>query len=351
MAMKKFIDITDFSREELRETLNQITFLKQNASVYANELKGKAIINAFYEKNQFVQTAYSAISARISGSSYSYSHTPGRALKDEVAEMSAFSDAIVLSHPKRGAALAASLYSTVPVINAGDGNRAYPVGTLCDIASVWLEKNHVSNMKVGFLGDFEDNPRVRDLLKCLNIYKGNEFYFVSVNGKKLPEEYTALMDERERRYATYDNLFDILPELDVLFMTEVKKSSFENETVYEAKKENFVLSEKLLLTAKKDLVILHTFPRGDELPFEADSDPRAKYIKAFNYFADACLISIIKTVSGKAGRNIIPDFEEATHNCVCGKENCITSEEGYLPSLFDETDNGKLICRYCNQEL
>lgn len=351
MAMKRFIDITDFTREELRETLNQFAFVKENSSVYSNEMKGKTVINAFFEENQFAELAFSNVAARTGGTAIAYKHTEGRSLKDEVMEMSAFADAIVLSHPKKGAARAASLYATAPVINAGDGKRAYPVRTLADISSVWMEKKHVSNMKIGFLGDFSDNAQVKGLLQCLNLYNGNEFYFISVNGKPLSDDYVSLMDKRDKPFVVFDNLFDILPELDILYMTKVDKSSFDSEIMYESRKHNFTLDERMLMVAKPDLLIMHPFPRGEELDMSADSDARAKYFKMFNYFSDACLISLIKTVSNKPGRNIVPSWEEATHRCRCEKEDCITSTESYLPPLFHEATDGRLICKYCMQEL
>lgn len=351
MAMKRFIDITDFTREELRETLNQFVFVKENSSVYANEMKGKTVINAFFEEDQFTEMAFSTVAARTGGTAISYKHTEGRSLKDEVMEMSAFADAIVLSHSKKGAARAASLYATVPVINAGDGKRAYPVRTLTDISSVWMEKKHVSNMKIGFLGDFSDNSQVKGLLQCLNLYNGNEFYFISVNGKPLSDDYVALMDKRDKPFVVFDNLFDILPELDILYMTKVDKASFDSEIMYESRKHNFTLDERMLMVAKPDLLIMHSFPRGEELDISVDSDARAKYFKMFNYFSDACLIALIKTVSNKPGRSIAPSWEEPTHQCRCEKEDCITSTEGYLPPLFHETTDGRLVCKYCMQEL
>ena len=351
MAMKRFMDITDFTREELRETLNQFVFVNQNKSVYASELKGKTIINAFFKENNFVKASYEATASRTSGSAISYSHTPGRTLKDEVTEMSALGDVIVLSHPKKGAARAASLYSRIPVINAGDGGRAYPVRTLADIATVSLEKKHVSNMKIGFLGDFSDNAPAKGLLQCLNLYKGNEFYFVSVNGKPISDAYVSLMDKREKPFEVYNNLFDILPELDVLYMTRVDKSSFDNEIMYESRKHNFVLDERMLMIAKPDLIVMHPFPRGEELDMSVDGDHRVVYFRQMGYFNDACLISLIKTVSNKPSKYIEPINEAPTHEKCCGKEDCITSEEGYLPPLFFETEDGRLICKYCMQEL
>ena len=206
-------------------------------------------------------------------------------------------------------------------------------------------------MKIGFLGDFSSNALVKGLLQCLNLYKGNEFYFISVNGKPLSEEYLTILDRREKDFTVFDNLFDVIGELDILYMTPVTVDAFESEIMFEARKHNFILDERMLLSAKKELVILHHFPRSVELDESVDSDPRAKYFNGFERETDACIASMVKTLSGKAGRTITPDFEESTHNEFCGKEDCITSSESYLPSLFFETSDGRLICKYCGQEL
>ena len=351
MAMKKFLDITDFSREGLREILNLMSFLKTNTGTYSNELDKKVVANAFYKEDKNTEASFTAAAVRMGGSAMSFSASSNGNLKDDVTVMSSVSDVIVLSHPKKGAARAASLYSSVPVINAGDGGRAYPVKTLADFSTVWIEKNHISNMNIGFSGDFSDNALVKNLLQCLSLYNGNVFYFVSVNGKPLPEELVTILNKREKSYFVSDNLFDVIPELDVLYMTEVTGKSFASEKELDEKKHNFILNEKMLLTAKEDLVILHHFPRGIELDMTVDADERAKYTSALDRYVDACCASILKTVTGKAGRYIKPDFEEATHNAFCGKEDCITSDEKYLPPLFYELADGKLICKYCGQEL
>lgn len=351
MAMKRFIDITDFSREELRETLNQITYMKSNSSVYNKEFDGKTVVNAFYKQNQITESSFTAAVAKMGGTPISFQHIDGMSLRDEARVMSSVADAIVINHPKKGAARALSMYANVPVVNAGDGERAFPVRTLADISTIWLEKNHVSNMKVGFLGDFSDNSCVKGLLQCLNLYKGNEFYFVSVNGKPLSDDYVALMDKREKDFVVFDNLFEILPELDVLYMTKVDKSSFDSEIMYESRKHNFILDERMLLAAKPDLLIMHSFPRGEELNESVDADARARYFKNMNVFMDACKIALIKTVSNKTGRTIEPSFEAETHEECCNNPDCITSEEKYLPQLFHELQDGRLICKYCSQEL
>ena len=348
--MKRFIDITDFTREELREAINLVTFVKDNEHVYANEMVNRTLINAFFEEDRNAQMTFTTAATRMGGSHFDFPLKEGESLKDAVMTMSACGDVIVLKHPKKGAARAASLYATIPVINAGDGDRAYPVKTLADISSVWIEKNHISNMKIGFVGDFSNNPLVRGLLQCLNIYKGNEFYFISVNGKPITEDFISIMDRREKPFVVYDNLAEPLPELDVVYFTEIKKDSFDSAIQYEARKHCFSLDERLLLTAKKDLAILHQFPRGEELDMSIDSDERAKYFKMLNYNVNSAMAIILKLITKRTGRLIKPCVEEATHDFKCMKDDCITSTEDYLPPLFHENAEGELICKYCGQK-
>ena len=349
-TMKRFIDITDFTREELREAINLVTFVNSNQHVYSKEMENRTLINAFYEEDRNAKMTFTTAATRMGGAHFDFECKEGESLRDAVMTMSSCGDIIVLNHPKKGAARAASLYATIPVINAGDGGRAYPVKTLADVSAVWMVKNHVSNMKIGFVGDFSNNTLVRGLLQCLNIYKGNEFFFVSVNGKEISDDFIRIMDRRDKPFVVYDNLSEPLPELDVLYMTEVKKESFDSMIQYEARKHNFVLDERLLLTAKPDLAILHQFPRGEEIDISVDSDERAKYFSMLNYSVDAAMAIILKLVTKRTGRLIKPTEETATHDFKCLKDDCITSTEDYLPPLFHETEDGEYICKYCGQK-
>ena len=348
--MKRFIDITDFTREELREAINLVTFIKDNQHVYAKEMINRTLVTAFSEDDRNAKMAFTTAATRMGGAHFDFKFKEGESLKDAVMAMSSCGDVIVLNHHKKGAARAASLYATIPVINAGDGKRAYPVKTLSDISTVWIEKNHVSNMKIGFVGDFSNNALVRGLLQCLNIYKGNEFFFVSANGKPITDDFISIMDRREKPFVVYDNLAEPLPELDVIYFTEVKKEFFDSVIQYEARKHCFNLNERLLLTSKPDLAILHQFPRNEEISESVDDDERAKYFKMLEYNVDAAIAIIIKLITKRTGRLIKPCMEEPTHDFKCLKEDCITSTEDYLPPLFHENANGELICKYCGQK-
>ena len=351
MELRRFLDITDFSRDGLREALNLMAFIVKNRDTYAGALSGRTVALSLPVADRNAAAFFRFAAARMNGQTIDFAPQPGETLRDTAAVLSACSDIIVMNHPKKGAARAMSLYSRVPVVNAGDGGRAYPVRTLADFASVWNKKQHVSNMNVGFLGNFENNALVRGLLQCLNIYKGNEFYFISVNGKPVSDDYVNLMDRREKPFEVYDNLFEILPQLDVLYMTKVDASDFESEIMYESRRHNFTVDERVLMTAKPDLVVLHGFPRGAELDVSADNTAQAAYFDQLGYEVDACTAILLKMVQNRAGRLIQPHWEGPTHDCVCGKPDCITSDEPYLPPLFHEAADGSLICKYCGAKI
>ena len=349
MEFKRFLDITDFSREGLREALNLMAYIKENRSAYDAQLEKRTVAMVFDENSRNSEAFFKCAVTRMGGMSFDFKLSEGESFKDAAAVLSACSDIIVINHPKKGAARAMSMYAGVPVVNAGDGGRAFPVQTLADFATVWNEKKHVSNMKIGFLGDFSNNALARNLLQCLNLYNGNEFYFVSVNGKPLSDDYIKIMDKRDKAYSVYDNLFDVLPELDLLYMTKVGKNSFDSEIMYEARKHNFILDERLMMTAKPGLMIMHPFPKGEEIDPYIDSLPNAAYYSQMDYTVDACTAILLKLVMNRAGRIITPCYEEKTHDAYCGAEDCITSTEKYLPPLFHETADGTLICKYCGR--
>ncbi len=354
--MRHLIDILELSVEELDSLIKTACDIIENPDKYAHKCAGKKLATLFFEPSTRTRLSFEAAMYELGGNvltmadASSSSAAKGESVADTAKMISCYADIIAMRHPKEGAPLVAANNASIPVINAGDGDRAYPVKTLADISSVWIEKNHISNMKIGFVGDFSNNALVRGLLQCLNIYKGNEFYFISANGKPIPDDFISIMDKRDKPYVVYDNLAEPLPELDVIYFTEVKKESFKSAIQYGARKHCFSLDERLLLTAKPELVILHQFPRGVEIDMSVDSDPRAKYFDALNYNVDAAMAIIQKLISKRKGRLIKPCYEEATHDFKCLKDDCITSTEDYLPPLFHENAEGELVCKYCGQK-
>ena len=210
----------------------------------------------------------------------SSSASKGESVADTIRVVSAYCDIIAMRHPKEGAPLVATMHSLVPVINAGDGGHNHPTQTLTDLMTIHKEKGHVDNLTVGFCGDLKFGRTVHSLVAAMSRYTGISFVFVSPEELKLPryvkEQY---IKEKNIPYTQSASLEEVMPELDVLYMTRVQKERFFNEEDYLRLKDSYILTPDKLANAKKDLCILHPLPRVNEISVAVDDDPRACYFK------------------------------------------------------------------------
>jgi aspartate carbamoyltransferase catalytic subunit len=225
-----------------------------------------------------------------------------------VRTVACYADAIVMRNPKEGAALVASRYSPVPVINAGDGGHHHPTQTLTDLLTVKRLrgkgsaglKEGLRGLTVGFCGDLKFGRTVHSLAKALARYQGLDFIFVSPPELRVPGYITRLLEKAGIGYRETTGLEEVMPQLDVLYMTRVQRERFFNEEDYIRLKDTYVLSLKKMESAKKELIILHPLPRVNEIAIEVDADPRAAYFKQIKYgmyVRMALLASILGVVS------------------------------------------------------
>ena len=190
--------------------------------------------------------------------------------------MSCYADIIEMRHPKEGAPLVASMNSSIPVINAGDGGHNHPTQTLADLLTIWREKGRFDNLTVGFCGDLKFGRTVHSLISALSRYAGINIVLISPEELKLPsyvkEEF---LKPEGIAYKQTTNLLEVMPDLDVLYMTRVQKERFFNEEDYLRLKDSYILTPDKLKDAKSDLCIMHPLPRVNEIAVAIDDDPRA----------------------------------------------------------------------------
>ena len=185
-----------------------------------------------------------------------------------------------MRHPKEGAPLVAALNAGVPVINAGDGGHNHPTQTLADLLTIKREKGSLDNFTIGFCGDLKFGRTVHSLINALSKHTGIRVILISPNELKLPDYVKSSVSSSDGITLTEtDRLDDVLPELDVLYMTRVQKERFFNEADYIRLKDSYILTPEKLTGAKKDLAILHPLPRVNEISVAVDNDPRACYFK------------------------------------------------------------------------
>ena len=218
-------------------------------------------------------------------------------------------DICAMRHPKEGAPLCASMYATIPVINAGDGGHYHPTQTLIDLLTIRQRKGRLDHLTVGFCGDLKFGRTVHSLVNSLVRYPGNEFYFISPEELRIPD----YMIERTLKpsHSTYREVSDLeetLPKLDVLYMTRVQKERFFNEEDYIRLKDTYILNKEKLELASSDMPVLHPLPRVDEISVDVDSDPRAAYFQQVQngkYVRMALILALLEITDPLTGEKVL----------------------------------------------
>ena len=284
--MENLIDIMQLSTEEIDELVKTGCDIMEHPAEYAHKCDGKILATLFFEPSTRTRLSFESAMLSLGGqvlgfsSAASSSASKGESVADTIRVISAYCDIIAMRHPKEGAPLVATMHSLVPVINAGDGGHNHPTQTLTDLMTIHKEKGHVDNLTVGFCGDLKFGRTVHSLVAAMSRYTGIRFVFVSPEELKLPryvkEQY---IKEKNIPYTQSASLEEVMPELDVLYMTRVQKERFFNEEDYLRLKDSYILTPDKLANAKKDLCILHPLPRVNEISVAVDDDPRACYFK------------------------------------------------------------------------
>lgn len=214
----------------------------------------------------------------------SSSAAKGESVSDTIRVISCYADICAIRHPKEGAALVASLKSSIPVINAGDGGHQHPTQTLTDLLTIYSLKQGFDNLTIGLCGDLKFGRTVHSLIHALIRYPGIKFVLISPEELKIPDYIREdVLKKHNVPFTELERLEDAMPDLDILYMTRVQKERFFNEEDYVRMKDFYILTKDKLSLAKEDMLILHPLPRVNEISVEVDDDPRAVYFKQAQY--------------------------------------------------------------------
>lgn len=284
--MKNLLSITDFSVEEIGALLKTAEDIKNNPEKYREKCKYKKLATLFFEPSTRTRLSFESAMLSLGGNvlgfadANSSSASKGESVADTVRVVSCYSDIIAMRHPKEGAPFVASQYATVPVINAGDGGHNHPTQTLADLLTIKTEKGRLEKLTVGFCGDLKFGRTVHSLIQALARYKGIKVVLISPEELTLPDYVKSdVMDKNGMTYVETRNLEEVMPELDVLYMTRVQQERFFNEEDYLRLRDSYILTLDKLCSAKKDMIILHPLPRVNEISVDVDNDARACYFK------------------------------------------------------------------------
>ena len=288
--MKHLISPLDLSVEELDQLLDLAQDIEANPKKYAHACDGKKLATLFYEPSTRTRLSHEAALLNLGGSVMGFSSadsssaSKGESVSDTIRVISCYADICAMRHPKEGAPIVASQYSTIPIINAGDGGHQHPTQTLTDLLTIRNLKGRLNNMTIGLCGDLKFGRTVHSLINALVRYEGIRFVLISPEELRLPEYIRQdVLDRQQIPYEEVVRLEDALPKLDILYMTRVQKERFFNEEDYVRMKDFYVLDQKKMALAPEDMYVLHPLPRVNEIAVEVDDDPRAAYFRQVQY--------------------------------------------------------------------
>lgn len=287
--MKHLISPLDFTTQELDRLFDLAADIEKNPDRYAHACDGKILATCFYEPSTRTRLSFESAMLRLGGQVLGFSDagsssaSKGESVADTIRVISGYADICAMRHPKEGAATVASEHALIPVINAGDGGHQHPTQTLTDLLTIKNLKGRLDNFTIGLCGDLKFGRTVHSLIHALVRYPGVRFLFISPEELRIPDYIIEELKEHNIPYEEVIRLEDVLPELDMLYMTRVQRERFFNEEDYVRLKDFYILTTEKMTLAKDDMLVLHPLPRVNEIDVAVDDDPRAAYFKQAKY--------------------------------------------------------------------
>lgn len=313
--MRHLINPTDLTDKETLRILDLAERIASNPSRYSHVAEGKKLATLFYEPSTRTRLSFESAMLSLGGTTLGFSDadqssaTKGETVADTARGVSCYSDIIAMRHPKEGAPLCASMFSHVPIINAGDGGHSHPTQTLIDLMTIRQRKKRLDHLTIGFCGDLKFGRTVHSLVNSLVRYPDNKFYFISPEELRIPDYLIEdTLKPAGTPYQEVTSLEDTLPKLDVLYMTRVQKERFFNEEDYIRLKGIYTLTADKLKLAHDDMPVLHPLPRVDEISIDVDTDSRAAYFDQVQngvYIRMALIMALLGLTDPQTGDDIL----------------------------------------------
>ena len=288
--MRHLLNPLDFSVEEMDELMDVALDISEHPDKYSECCKGKKIATLFYEPSTRTRLSFEAAMLNLGGnvlgfsSASSSSAAKGESVADTIRMVSCYADICAMRHPKEGAPLVASQNSSIPVINAGDGGHQHPTQTLTDLMTIRTLKGRLDNITIGLCGDLKFGRTVHSLINALIRYENVKFVLISPQELRVPDYIRQdVLKGNNAEFKEVTSLDDVMPELDILYMTRVQRERFFNEEEYIRMKDCYILDAKKMQLAKPDMLVLHPLPRVNEISVEVDKDPRAAYFRQVQF--------------------------------------------------------------------
>ena len=288
--MRNVLKISDLSVGEIDELIDVADDIMANPEKYNESCRHKILATLFFEPSTRTRLSFESAMLSLGGQVLGFSEASssssakGESVADTIEVVAGYADIIAMRHPKEGAPLVASMHSTAPIINAGDGGHFHPTQTLTDLLTIKHEKGRFDGLTIGLCGDLKFGRTVHSLIEAMSRYDGVKFVLISPDELKLPEFVRQeFIEDRGIEYKESKSLDDVMSELDILYMTRVQKERFFNEEDYLRLKDSYILTTDKMNLARKDMIVMHPLPRVNEISTAVDADPRAAYFRQARY--------------------------------------------------------------------
>ena len=299
MKNKSLVSIHDITKDDYERILNLAE--KFEANPQKKILNDFVVATLFFEPSTRTRLSFESAASRLGAKVIGFTDAAtssvkkGESLKDTILTVSNYADVIVMRHPKEGSARYASEVSPIPIINAGDGSNQHPTQCLLDLYSIRKTQKKLDNLNIAFIGDLKYGRTVHSLAIALTNYN-TTFHLVSPVELKLPSAVKRYIKEKNLEYFQYTELEEVIPNVDILYMTRIQQERFSEPVEYEKVKNAYILRNNMLDNAKKNLKVMHPLPRINEITEDVDDNPKAYYFsQALNsvYVRQALLTAIL----------------------------------------------------------
>lgn len=364
LKVRHLIEPTDFTIKELEDLFTLADHIVEDPKKFAHQCDGKILVTLFYEPSTRTRFSFEAAMMRLGGNILGFSDpnssstAKGENILDTIRIVGGYSDIAVMRHPIEGSPKAASLYSKIPVINAGDGGHQHPTQTLTDLFTIRAKFGRLDNLRVGICGDLKYGRTTHSLVEAMSRYENNTFAFISPEELRMPKHICDELDrKKEGQYKEFRTIEEAIGEVDILYMTRVQKERFADLDEYERIKDSCILTVDKMKLAKEDMIVLHPLPRVNEIHPDVDEDPRACYFEQAEngmYIRMSLLMHLLDLTGDFYKGKVFVVNEPMTSVLeldVCKNPKCITNHEPSLRQRFRSFGDGTKVCDYCGAVL
>ena len=288
--MKHLLSPLDLSVDETEDLLNLASRIAKDPEKFSHCCDGKKLATLFYEPSTRTRLSFEAAMINLGGSVLGFSSadsssaSKGESVSDTIRVISCYADICAMRHPKEGAPMVAAEKAGIPVINAGDGGHQHPTQTLTDLMTIRELRGSLDNFTIGLCGDLKFGRTVHSLIRSLIRYKNVKFILISPKELRVPDYIREdVLIHNNVEFEEVERLEDVIPQLDILYMTRVQKERFFSEDEYLRMKDFYILNKEKMAAAKDNMYVLHPLPRVNEISVEIDDDPRAAYFKQVQF--------------------------------------------------------------------